>query len=355
MSLSLKKTLWSQWERARGPLNEDLKTIEVVLNDFIAFMTAGGTLNPFAIGGDPTPKTRYVANTGPGNSPKWDQVDLSNGVKSFLSLTHLGPASSVSVLVGRGSVPPTGAFEEIQLGAGLNMAGTVLSASGAVSAAGLALALYEGHDDDGGVLMPPGGGAGSVGPTGPTGPAGAAGATVFGMDGDQGESAFPIPGTPGATGATGAAGPAGSGSPGIDGMDGDISDWPLFPPTMTQPASIGITIDGAGAVITTGVKGFIYIPFNCMIVAATLMSTDASTLTGSIVIDVWKDIFANYPPTVADTITASALPTLSTAKSSQDTTLTGWNKTVRAGDVIGFNVNSVTTLQRVTLQLTVLR
>ena len=32
--------------------------------------------------------------------------------------------------------------------------------------------------------------------------------------------------------------------------------------------------------------------------------------SGSIVIDVWKDTYANFPPIVADTITASAKPTL---------------------------------------------
>jgi hypothetical protein len=112
--LSLKKQLWSPWEKARGALMEDLKTIETVLNQFMASIASGGTLNPFAILGDPKPATRYVANTGPGNVPKWDQVDLSNGVKSFLDLSHLGPASLPQVVVGYGDAP-LGAFQEILL------------------------------------------------------------------------------------------------------------------------------------------------------------------------------------------------------------------------------------------------
>jgi hypothetical protein len=60
----------------------------------------------------------------------------------------------------------------------------------------------------------------------------------------------------------------------------------------------------------------------------------------------WKDTYANYPPTVADTITASAKPTLSTAIKAEDSTLTGWTKTVTAGDVFGFSVDSATTVTR---------
>ena len=83
--------------------------------------------------------------------------------------------------------------------------------------------------------------------------------------------------------------------------------------------------------ITTGVKGFVEVPFACTITAATLLSTDAAATSGSIVVDIWKDTYANYPPTVADTITASAKPTLSAASKSRDTTLTGWTTAIRGG------------------------
>jgi hypothetical protein len=113
--------------------------------------------------------------------------------------------------------------------------------------------------------------------------------------------------------------------------------------------TFGITIDGSGSAITTGVKGFIVVPATGTITSAYLLSTDASSTSGSIVIDVWKDTFANYPPTDADSITASAPPTLSSANKSLDSTLTGWTTSVTAGDVIGFNVDSATTVTRVTL------
>lgn len=115
----------------------------------------------------------------------------------------------------------------------------------------------------------------------------------------------------------------------------------------TDPRSFGITIDGGGSAITTGVKGDVEVPFACTINRATMLADQ----TGSIVIDVWKDTYANYPPTVADTITASAKPTISSAVKSQDSTLTGWTTAVTAGDTIRFNVDSATTITRVTLIL----
>lgn len=75
--------------------------------------------------------------------------------------------------------------------------------------------------------------------------------------------------------------------------------------------------------------------------------------SGGCVIDVWKDSYANAPPTNDDTITASAPPTLSSAAKSEDATLTGWTKTISSGDVLAFNVDSATTVTRVTLILDV--
>jgi len=68
---------------------------------------------------------------------------------------------------------------------------------------------------------------------------------------------------------------------------------------------------------------------------------------------VWKDTYANFPPTDSDSITASAPPTLTTAQKSEDATLTGWTTSISSGDILGFNVDSATTVTRVTLQLLV--
>ena len=113
--------------------------------------------------------------------------------------------------------------------------------------------------------------------------------------------------------------------------------------------TITFVIDGGGAVITTGIKGDLEIPFACTIQQVTLLADQI----GSIVVDVWKDTYANFPPVDADSITASAPPTLSTAIKSQDSTLTGWTTAIAAGDTLRFNVDSVTTVLRATLSIKV--
>jgi hypothetical protein len=115
-------------------------------------------------------------------------------------------------------------------------------------------------------------------------------------------------------------------------------------------ATVLAIIDGGGSAITTGIKLDIG-PFDVagVIEAVTLLADQS----GSIVIDIWKDTYANYPPTVADTITAAAKPTITTATKSQDTTLTGWTTAIAIGNTLRFNVDSITSIQRVTLALKV--
>ena len=112
---------------------------------------------------------------------------------------------------------------------------------------------------------------------------------------------------------------------------------------------IPFTIDGGGSAITTGVKGYLSIPYTCTINQVIVLAD----VSGSIVVDIWKDTYANYPPVDADSITAAAVPTITTATKSQDATLTGWTTTITAGDILGFNVDSITTCQRVTISLKV--
>jgi len=113
--------------------------------------------------------------------------------------------------------------------------------------------------------------------------------------------------------------------------------------------TITFIIDGGGAVITTGQKGHLEIPFACSIIQATMLADQS----GSIVVDIWKDSYANAPPDNADSITAAAPPTITTAQKSQDSTLTGWTKAIAAGDILAFNVDSCTTITRVTISLKV--
>lgn len=122
----------------------------------------------------------------------------------------------------------------------------------------------------------------------------------------------------------------------------------LGQPGAGQTFAIPYTIGDSVNEISTGVQGDVEIPFACTIIAVRLLADQS----GSIVVDIWKDTYANLAPTVADTITASAKPTLSSASKYEDTTLTGWTTSVAAGDWLRFNVDSITTCTRVVVSLT---
>lgn len=115
----------------------------------------------------------------------------------------------------------------------------------------------------------------------------------------------------------------------------------------SRKAQIQFVLDGGGSPITTGAKVWTRIPFD-MTIQGWDITADQS---GSIVIDVWKDTFANFPPTDADSIAGTELPTLSSAQKNQDTNLTSWTTTVNEGDYIRINVDSASTVTFVTLDI----
>lgn len=191
---------------------------------------------------------------------------------------------------------------------------------------------------------PTGAGSAVAGPTGPTGNTGPTGSALTGPTGNTGPS-------PGSTGPTGPTGPTGNTGPtGPTGATGATG--------MTGPAQtlgIEIVIDNQAVAISTGIKLVVEVPFACTITQAELLADQS----GSIVVNIWKCTYAAFDPpttpTSANKITASAPPTISSAKKSTDSTLTGWTTSIAAGDVLTINVDSCTTITRVTLSLRVTR
>ncbi|MBA7545183.1 hypothetical protein ES705_37547 [subsurface metagenome] len=116
-------------------------------------------------------------------------------------------------------------------------------------------------------------------------------------------------------------------------------------------SALTFIIDGGGAVIAVGQKGHLVCPYNGDIQSAELEADQS----GDIVIDIWKDVYGNYPPTDADSITAAAPPTISGALKAKDTTLTGWTTQVFKDDILAFNVDSCAAITRVTLTLHIKR
>jgi hypothetical protein len=108
-----------------------------------------------------------------------------------------------------------------------------------------------------------------------------------------------------------------------------------------------VVIDGLGSPPAVAISGDVTLDFDCTIVGWTLLADQ----DGSIELDIWKDIYVNYPPDVSDSIVASAPPKIVAEDANKSTALTGWNNAVAAGDCLRFSVVSVATITRVTLAL----
>lgn len=127
-------------------------------------------------------------------------------------------------------------------------------------------------------------------------------------------------------------------------LDSDLTALAGISAANLRISTLGITIDGAGSAITTGTKGYIVVPFACTIQSWSVVADQS----GSIVLDVWKN---TTTPTNANTITASAKPTLSTAQLAVAQAATGWTTSVAANDVLGFEVESASTVTQATLTI----
>lgn len=111
--------------------------------------------------------------------------------------------------------------------------------------------------------------------------------------------------------------------------------------------AIHFIIDGGGSVITAGSKSWIRVPY-AMTITGWNITADQS---GSCVIDVWKNTYANFPPSVLDTIAGAEKPALTDAQKNQDTDLTTWTISVNEGDYIRINVESASMVTLVYLTI----
>lgn len=136
---------------------------------------------------------------------------------------------------------------------------------------------------------------------------------------------------------------------------GDEGDEGLMGPPGVSPKSViskgANWISTSGAIIAAS-AGLVFV--NCPL-AGVIKKVKIVTAggAGSCVIDIWKAPFASFPPTVANTITAAALPTISAGVTYQDSVLTGWTTSVNAGDVLAFKLNSSSTFTQILITVEV--
>jgi hypothetical protein len=121
--------------------------------------------------------------------------------------------------------------------------------------------------------------------------------------------------------------------------------------TSIKTGSCGVTFDGGGQVIQTK-TAYVQVPYNGTLTSWTLVAD----VSGSCTITVFKDTYANFPPTTtADDVYVTA-PSLSSQQKNQNLTPTyiGSQATVTAGDYIGFTISAITTITwaNLTIQIT---
>lgn len=96
--------------------------------------------------------------------------------------------------------------------------------------------------------------------------------------------------------------------------------------------SILFKIDGF---ITTGSKGYIEIPFNCIITGWVIMADRV----GNIVVDIRRCRPDEFPTTTS--ICGTEKPTLSSQQRAENMHLTTWDTNISTGDILEFVVDSV--------------
>jgi len=122
--------------------------------------------------------------------------------------------------------------------------------------------------------------------------------------------------------------------------------------------TLGITIDGGGNVPSTGIKGYMTIPWNGTITGWTCIADQAGTCT----VDIWDIAGSGAPPTApniptsANKISASAPVALAGPEESAAggaSAISTWTMALAQWDTLAFNLSAVGTCTRITVQLQV--
>lgn len=121
------------------------------------------------------------------------------------------------------------------------------------------------------------------------------------------------------------------------------------------PSYIEFVFNGGGGVLAPGYYGALIIPDWLHVTNWVL----ASKQPGSAGVDVYKITLDQYlagaTPSAANSITGTELPTLNNSVCAQSSVLMGWTTRIDQKDVLGFNINFVTSIQELSLWLLCVR
>ena len=103
----------------------------------------------------------------------------------------------------------------------------------------------------------------------------------------------------------------------------------------------------------TAIDASVADPVACVMIENDSIITEWTVIadkTGSIELDIWKDTYANHPPTVGDSIVGTEAPTISAGVKAEDTSLTSMTTDWNAGDVVCCAITSASTMTKATVQ-----
>jgi hypothetical protein len=120
-----------------------------------------------------------------------------------------------------------------------------------------------------------------------------------------------------------------------------------YPGWVDDVVALEFSIGDGTNVITTGIKHGIKVPFS-----GTFVTWEIGVIVtnGTITFDVWRDSYANFPPTDADSVCGAALPTIAVSGAKATGDASGWTA-ITAGDWLFINVDAVATMKQCTLAL----
>jgi len=121
--------------------------------------------------------------------------------------------------------------------------------------------------------------------------------------------------------------------------------------------SLNFQMNGGGVALTTGIKGFIEVPYACDIVYWTVLlaSGAGATAAETVAIDILRSTYSGFA-TIPSIVGAGTKPGTSSATKNQGAPASWTSVAISAGDILGFQVTTApATAQMCTLSLRVQR
>ena len=115
----------------------------------------------------------------------------------------------------------------------------------------------------------------------------------------------------------------------------------------TAYSTVGITIDGGGQVISSGYKGFAFVPKGGEFTRWTILADRP----GAIMVELYQGSFTNFP-NLTRMVVGGEVPNLTySSQKQQGTNMTGWDTLIEDESVVGFYTYNIQSVRRIHLTM----